>query len=150
MVDALEYLHEINVVHRDLKPENILLTKGDNIKIIDFGLSSQYDTNKYLNTACGSPSYAAPEMIAGKAYNPLKVDIWSLGITLYAMVCGFLPFEDPDQQILYKRIMLGSFMIPKYISEPLKDLLNKILNTNPENRYNLQNIRDHEWFNQIS
>jgi len=84
-----------------LKPENLLLDEDMNLKIVDFGLSNIYSENELLKTACGSPCYAAPEMVAGKKYKPSCVDIWSTGIILYAMVCGYLPFEDPDTAKLY-------------------------------------------------
>ena len=89
-------MHKLNIVHRDLKPENLLLDYNKNIKIVDFGLSNTYSKEEQLKTACGSPCYAAPEMIAGKRYDGTKVDTWSCGIILYALICGFLPFEDPD------------------------------------------------------
>jgi len=92
----MEYMHRLNIVHRDLKPENLLLDYKKNIKIVDFGLSNTYVKDEYLKMACGSPCYAAPEMIAGKRYDGTKVDTWSSGIILYALICGFLPFEDPD------------------------------------------------------
>jgi len=100
-------LHKYGVCHRDLKPENLLLEKGsNNLKIIDFGLSNLYKPpDETLHTACGSPCYAAPEMIAGNAYNGLKIDIWSCGVILYAMLCGYLPFEDPNTEKLYKKIL---------------------------------------------
>jgi 5'-AMP-activated protein kinase catalytic alpha subunit len=94
-------------VHRDLKPENLLLDSNKNIKIVDFGLSNQYKPGEKLKTACGSPCYAAPEMIAGKRYECINVDIWSCGIIIYAMLCGYLPFEDPNTSILYKKIIAG-------------------------------------------
>lgn len=93
IINGIEYIHKNNIVHRDLKPENLLLDENNNIKIIDFGLSNQYKKDSLLQTPCGSPCYAAPEMVQGKKYNGLLIDIWSTGITLYAMVCGFLPFE---------------------------------------------------------
>ena len=102
IIHGLDYLHKLNIVHRDLKPENMLLDENKNIKIVDYGLSNTYQkiTSKEgkviaeeLKTACGSPCYAAPEMIAGKKYDGLKVDIWSSGVILFAMVCGYLPFE---------------------------------------------------------
>ncbi len=97
MISGVEYLHKQHgVVHRDLKPENLLLDYNNNIKIADFGLSNIYQKNQLLITACGSPCYAAPEMIAGHKYKGSKVDIWSCGVVLYAMVCGYLPFEDED------------------------------------------------------
>ena len=94
IIKGLEYIHSLNIVHRDLKPENLLLTKEHILKIIDFGLSNFfYDKNKLLSTPCGSPCYASPEMVSGNKYNGFKIDIWSSGIILYAMLCGYLPFE---------------------------------------------------------
>ena len=83
-------------MHRDLKPENLLLDYNHNIKIVDFGLSNTYKNGESLKTACGSPCYAAPEMIAGKRYHGIQVDIWSCGVILYALLCGYLPFEDAN------------------------------------------------------
>ena len=94
LISGIEYIHKKCIVHRDLKPENLLLDHNNNIKIVDFGLSNQYNEGETLKTACGSPCYAAPEMIAGKRYIGLNADIWSSGVVLYAMVCGYLPFED--------------------------------------------------------
>jgi 5'-AMP-activated protein kinase catalytic alpha subunit len=93
----MDYLHSKNIAHRDLKPENLLLDSEKKvIKIVDFGLSNQFEDGSTLITACGSPCYAAPEMIAGKRYKGIDVDIWSSGVTLYAMLVGYLPFEDPN------------------------------------------------------
>ena len=92
-----------------MKPENLLLDHEKNIKLVDFGLSNTYETKGTLKTACGSPCYAAPEMIAGQEYYGSKVDVWSCGVILYAMVCGYLPFEDPDTAKLYKKILRGDF-----------------------------------------
>lgn len=93
LISGIEYCHKLKIVHRDLKLENILIDYDQTIRIVDFGLSNTYKTGERLKTACGSPCYAAPEMIDGKEpYEPLMVDIWSAGIILYAMVCGFLPF----------------------------------------------------------
>ena len=115
--------------HRDLKPENLLLEKeSGTLKIIDFGLSNMYQGNEKLKTACGSPCYAAPEMIAGKPYKGLQVDIWSCGIILYAMIVGYLPFEDPDTDRLYKKIMNCEYRIPSDVSPEATDLISKILN----------------------
>ena len=102
-------MHKLKIVHRDLKPENLLLNEKKEIKIVDFGLSNTYKEGQTLKTACGSPCYAAPEMIAGKRYQGLQVDIWSCGVILYALVCGYLPFEDPNTAKLYKKIMSGDF-----------------------------------------
>jgi 5'-AMP-activated protein kinase catalytic alpha subunit len=96
LVSAIEYIHKVGICHRDLKPENILLDHHNNIKLIDFGLSNMYKHGDTLKTACGSPCYAAPEMIKGERYLGLNADIWSSGVVLFAMVCGFLPFEDSN------------------------------------------------------
>ena len=104
LINGLEYIHEHNVVHRDLKPENLLLEKGNILKIIDFGLSN-YFTGQLLSTPCGSPCYASPEMVSGNKYNGFYIDVWSTGIILYAMICGYLPFEDPNNEILFQKIL---------------------------------------------
>lgn len=118
LIAGIEYIHKSGICHRDLKPENLLLDFDKTLKIVDFGLSNMYTAGSQdlLKTACGSPCYAAPEMIAGKKYLGLKSDIWSSGVVLYAMVCGFLPFEDPKTSNLYKKILAGDFKIPKFLS----------------------------------
>ena len=117
ILDGIEYLHSRGIAHRDLKPENLLLdAEKKNIKIVDFGLSNEYKPGETLITACGSPCYAAPEMIAGKRYNGIDVDIWSSGVTLYAMLVGYLPFEDPDTVQLYRKIILGDYETPDHLS----------------------------------
>jgi len=92
IVYGVDYLNSIGFVHRDLKPENLLL-ENKQVKIVDFGLGNIYKAGRLLDTACGSPCYACPEMIEGKSYQPVMVDIWSCGIILFAMLCGYLPFE---------------------------------------------------------
>jgi len=146
IVSGVEYIHKVKICHRDLKPENLLLDDQNNIKIVDFGLSNVYKENETLKTACGSPCYAAPEMIAGKRYHGLNSDIWSCGIILYAMTCGYLPFEDPNTSKLYKKILNCDFLIPGFISKPSKDLIKKILNTDPLKRYTIPDVRAHEWY----
>lgn len=136
----------MGIVHRDLKPENLLLDHEKNIKLVDFGLSNTYLEGGLLKTACGSPCYAAPEMIAGHEYHPSKVDVWSCGVILYAMICGYLPFEDPDTAQLYKKILKGEFSLPQFVSNESADLLGKILKTDPETRYTAEDIRKHKWF----
>jgi len=96
LIAGINYIHKIGVCHRDLKPENLLLDYKNQLKIVDFGLSNMYRGGQTLKTACGSPCYASPEMVEGLEYNGLKSDIWSSGVVLYAMVCGFLPFEDDN------------------------------------------------------
>jgi 5'-AMP-activated protein kinase catalytic alpha subunit len=147
IISGIEYLHKQGIVHRDLKPENLLLTNKKEIKIVDFGLSNIYKKGELLSTPCGSPCYAAPEMILGNRYNGLYVDIWSSGIILFAMVFGFLPFDEPSQEILYQKIIKGKFTIPKYCSDIFQDLIKKILTTDPKKRIAIEQIKNHPWFN---
>ena len=105
--------------------------------MIDFGLSNMYKPGETLKTACGSPCYAAPEMIAGKRYHGLMADIWSSGVILYAMACGYLPFEDPNTNKLYKKILNCDYLIPGFISPSCKDLIKKVLNTDPNLRFKI-------------
>ncbi|CAG9333437.1 unnamed protein product [Blepharisma stoltei] len=146
IISGVEYIHKLGVVHRDLKPENLLLDENKNIKIVDFGLSNTYKPDELLKTACGSPCYAAPEMIQGKNYAGSRVDLWSCGVILYALLAGYLPFEDPDTGKLYKKILSCSYECPEWISEKGKDIISKILNTDPETRYTIQDIRNHPWY----
>jgi serine/threonine protein kinase len=144
IINGLEYIHKNNITHRDLKPENLLINKDNVLKIIDFGLSNV--NSNLLATPCGSPCYAAPEMILGKKYSGKCVDIWSTGIILYAMVCGYLPFEDPDNNKLYKKILQCNLTFPDFVSKNCVDLITKILNVNPVRRYKLEEIKKHEFF----
>jgi 5'-AMP-activated protein kinase, catalytic alpha subunit len=100
-----------------------------------------------LKTACGSPCYAAPEMIAGKRYQGINVDLWSCGVILYALICGYLPFEDPNTSALYKKILAGDYSIPNFVSKEGKDLIKGILNTDPQKRFTIADIRKHSWYN---
>ncbi len=149
IVSGVEYLHRIKVVHRDLKPENLLLDRDKNVKIVDFGLSNTYKSGEKLKTACGSPCYAAPEMIAGKKYVGMQVDIWSAGVVLYALVCGYLPFEDPNTANLYKKIMGGTYTMPRFLSAEAKDMIRGILNTDPAKRFTLDDIKRHPWYSLV-
>ena len=150
IISGIEYLGKTKVAHRDLKPENLLLDSKKNIKIVDFGLSNTYFQNELLSTACGSPCYAAPEMLSGEKYNGINIDIWSSGIVLYAMLCGYLPFEDNDNPKLYKKIIKGVFETPEFLSSNAVDLLHRILNVDPKKRYTIAQIKEHPWFNQIN
>lgn len=113
------------------------------LRIVDFGLSNMYEKTQTLKTACGSPCYAAPEMIAGKRYHGLQSDIWSSGVVFYAMVAGYLPFEDPKTSNLYKKIMNADFQMPKFLTPDCKDFITRILNTDPESRFKISDIREH-------
>ena len=148
LINGLEYIHSLGIVHRDLKPENLLLTKDYLLKIIDFGLSNYFKKGQkeLLVTPCGSPCYASPEMVAGKRYNGFKIDIWSTGIILYAMLCGYLPFEDKDNEILFEKILECKLEFPRYISETSKDLIEKILVTDPDKRISIPEIKKHPFF----
>lgn len=132
-------------MHRDLKPENLLLDQKGNLKITDFGLGNTYTGRNRLKTPCGSPSYAAPEMIAGKKYDPLKIDIWSSGIILYVMLSGTFPFSDTSVAGLYKKILKNDYITPKFFTPEESDLITKILDSNPTTRLNLAEIKSHPW-----
>ena len=143
---AIEYLHSINIVHRDLKPENLLLSDSKKtLKLVDFGLGRFFDKGARIETACGSPCYAPPEMLSQKKYDPIKADIWSLGIVLFAMVAGYLPFDDENTEVLYQKIVNGKFKLPHGLSKELVDLLSRIININPEKRSSLIGITNHPW-----
>ena len=146
LINGLEYIHSLGIVHRDLKPENLLLTKDKILKIIDFGLSNYTKVGGVLGTPCGSPCYASPEMVAGKKYDGFKIDVWSSGIILYAMLCGYLPFEDKNNESLFKKILKCNVDYPKFISDEAKSLLNKILVNDLDKRVNIEDIKKHPFF----
>jgi len=146
---GVERVHEHCVVHRDLKPENLLLTEKKDIKIVDFGLSNTHREGELLYTACGSPCYAAPEMIASQKYHPPMVDIWSCGVILFALVCGYLPFEDPNHTELYRKICAAEYEMPDFVSDEVADLIRGMLTTDPAKRLTLTGIRDHTWYKQM-
>ena len=148
IINGLEYIHSLGIVHRDLKPENLLLTKDHLLKIIDFGLSNYFveGQKELLSTPCGSPCYASPEMVSGKKYNGIKIDIWATGIILFAMLCGYLPFENKDNEILFDLILECKIEFPDYLSEESKDLISKILVVDPETRIDISGIKKHSFF----
>ena len=146
LINGLEYIHSENIVHRDLKPENLLLGKHNILKIIDFGLSNFCEVDNFLETPCGSPCYASPEMVSGKKYNGHIIDIWSTGIILFAMTCGYLPFEDQDNDILFKKILKCKIKYPEYLSDMIVDLMKKILVREPEKRISLDEIKLHPFY----
>ena len=148
LISALEYIHTYGIVHRDIKPENILLDKNKkSMKLVDFGLSNAYMHGNLLTTACGSPCYASPEMISGKAYDGFFSDLWSCGVVLYCMLSGKLPFDDEDIQVLYKKIKTANYIMPDYLSPIAKDFLVKIFQPNPKKRIKLDEIKEHPFFN---
>ena len=153
IIDALSYLHSQNIVHRDIKPENILLeTFGKSLtcKLIDFGISRTYTLDKLIGTPCGTASYAPPEMHKGEEYYGLLSDIWSAGVLLYAMVFGYLPFCEDDEDKNIENIVKGNYEIPPEASKDLADLLKHILDIDPSTRYDIDQIKQHPWFNIVS
>ena len=142
---ALQYCHANNVVHRDLKIENILISKSGNIKIIDFGLSNLYSPHSHLNTFCGSLYFAAPELLNARVYTGPEVDVWSFGVVLYVLVCGKVPFDDQNMPALHAKIKRGQVEYPVWLSPECKQLLSRMLVTNPQQRASLQEVMTHPW-----
>lgn len=147
LVVALEYLHKRSIAHRDLKCENVMIDKYDNIHIIDFGFAKQLANEKSMfTTMCGSPAYVAPEIIREQPYDE-RVDIWSLGVIIYALTVGCLPFEDENISNLLEKILYEPPVIPDLVSHGLRDLIMRMLAKNPEERISLQDIKNHKWMN---
>lgn len=146
IVCAVEYCHRHKIVHRDLKPENLLLDENLNVKIADFGLSNIMTDGNFLKTSCGSPNYAAPEVISGKLYAGPEVDVWSCGVILYVLLVGRLPFDDEYIPALFKKIAQGNYMVPNYLSSGSVKLIRRMLQVNPVNRITVPEIRQDPWF----
>lgn len=147
IVDAVRFMHRNAVVHRDLKIENILIDKAGNIKIIDFGLSNFYDTKKFLGTFCGSLQFAAPELLRGRIYVGPEVDLWSLGIVLYVMVIGALPFDDRDITVLHSKIKKGRFTFHRDLSPGVRKLISGLIVNDVSRRYRMKDVLASEWLN---
>ncbi|SJM88563.1 probable Carbon catabolite-derepressing protein kinase [Zygosaccharomyces bailii] len=146
IISAVEYCHRHKIVHRDLKPENLLLDEHLNVKIADFGLSNIMTDGNFLKTSCGSPNYAAPEVISGKLYAGPEVDVWSCGVILYVMLCRRLPFDDESIPVLFKNISNGVYTLPKFLSEGAANLIKRMLIVNPLNRISILEIMQDDWF----
>ena len=146
IISGVEYCHRNMVVHRDLKPENLLLDSRNNVKIADFGLSNVMRDGHFLKTSCGSPNYAAPEVISGKLYSGPEVDVWSCGVILYALLCGSLPFDDESIPNLFKKIKGGVYSLPSHLSPGARDLISRMLFVDPLKRITMAEIRHHQWF----
>ncbi|KAK0728677.1 Pkinase-domain-containing protein [Lasiosphaeria miniovina] len=146
MLCAVEYCHRHKIVHRDLKPENLLLDDEYNVKIADFGLSNIMTDGNFLKTSCGSPNYAAPEVIGGKLYAGPEVDVWSCGVILYVLLVGRLPFDDEHIPSLFAKIARGSYMVPTWMSPGASALIKKMLVVNPVQRATIDEIRQDPWF----
>jgi 5'-AMP-activated protein kinase catalytic alpha subunit len=147
IVCALEYCHHFRVVHRDLKPENILLGANLQVKIIDFGLANLMRDGDFLATSCGSPNYAAPEVISGRLYFGPEVDVWSCGVVLYALLCGCLPFDEDTIPQLFAKIKKGKYSVPSFITAGARALLEQVICVDPLVRLTIPQIRDNAWFN---
>ncbi|XP_050777836.1 serine/threonine-protein kinase SIK3 isoform X5 [Gopherus flavomarginatus] len=145
IVAAVHFCHCCNIVHRDLKAENLLLDANLNIKIADFGFSNIFTPGQLLKTWCGSPPYAAPELFEGKEYDGPKVDIWSLGVVLYVLVCGALPFDGSTLQNLRARVLSGKFRIPFFMSTECEHLIRHMLVLDPSKRLSMEQICKHKW-----
>uniref|UniRef100_A0A3Q3FN58 MAP/microtubule affinity-regulating kinase 3 n=1 Tax=Labrus bergylta TaxID=56723 RepID=A0A3Q3FN58_9LABR len=147
IVSAVQYCHQKCIVHRDLKAENLLLDADMNIKIADFGFSNEFTLGNKLDTFCGSPPYAAPELFQGKKYDGPEVDVWSLGVILYTLVSGSLPFDGQNLKELRERVLRGKYRIPFYMSTDCENLLKKFLILNPSKRGSLEQIMRDRWMN---
>ncbi|XP_037550864.1 MAP/microtubule affinity-regulating kinase 3a isoform X2 [Nematolebias whitei] len=144
IVSAVQYCHQKHIVHRDLKAENLLLDADMNIKIADFGFSNEFTLGNKLDTFCGSPPYAAPELFQGKKYDGPEVDVWSLGVILYTLVSGSLPFDGQNLKELRERVLRGKYRIPFYMSTDCENLLKRFLVLNPAKRGTLEVREDAE------
>ena len=143
IINGIHYLHQFNICHRDLKPENLLLDFNKNIKIADFGMAALEIKEKLLETSCGSPHYASPEIVAGKNYHGAPSDIWSCGIILFALLTGHLPFDDENIRKLLLKVQSGKFTMPTHLSPEARDLISKMLIVDPEQRITIREILAH-------
>ncbi|XP_020504428.1 serine/threonine-protein kinase SIK1 [Labrus bergylta] len=145
ILTAVDYCHRHHIVHRDLKTENLLLDANMNIKLADFGFGNFYNAGEPLSTWCGSPPYAAPEVFEGKEYEGPQLDIWSLGVVLYVLVCGSLPFDGHSLPALRQRVTEGRFRIPFFMSQDCENLIRKMLVVDPARRISVAQIKQHRW-----
>uniref|UniRef100_A0A7N0U2N9 non-specific serine/threonine protein kinase n=1 Tax=Kalanchoe fedtschenkoi TaxID=63787 RepID=A0A7N0U2N9_KALFE len=149
LISAVGFCHDRGVFHRDLKPENLLLDENGDLKVTDFGLSAVSDQIKQdglFHTFCGTPAYVAPEVLARKGYDAAKVDVWSCGVILFVLMAGYLPFQDPNVMLMYRKIYKGQFRCPRWFSPELVKLLRRLLDTNPETRITIPEIMQNRWF----
>lgn len=147
IVSAIAYVHSQGFAHRDLKPENLLIDEDHNLKLIDFGLCARPKggLSYELMTCCGSPAYAAPELIQGKAYIGSEADVWSMGVLLFALLCGYLPFDDDNCMVLYRKITRGKYDNPHWLSPGSILLLNQMMQVDPKRRLTVRQLLDHPW-----
>nr|CAH7712323.1 unnamed protein product [Callosobruchus chinensis] len=145
IISALDFCHSHSICHRDLKPENLLLDEKNNIKIADFGMASLQPMGSMLETSCGSPHYACPEVIRGEKYDGRRADVWSCGVILYALLVGALPFDDDNLRQLLEKVKRGVFHIPHFVPPDCQSLLRGMIEVNPEKRLTLADINKHPW-----
>lgn len=149
LITAVGYCHSRGVFHRDLKPENLLLDENWDLKVSDFGLSAvteQAQPDGLFHTLCGTPAYVAPEILAKKGYDGAKVDIWTCGVILYVLNVGYLPFNDTNLMVMYRKIYKGEFRFPKWTSPDLRRFISRMLDTKPETRITVDEILRDPWF----
>ena len=150
LISAVKHCHSGGVYHRDLKLDNLLIDEDGNLKVSDFGLSAVKDQIRpdgLLHTVCGTPAYVAPEILAKRGYDGATVDVWSCGVVLFAMTAGYLPFNDYNITVLYRKIYRGQYRFPKRMSCELKKLLSRLLDVNPQTRITVDEILEDPWFN---
>ncbi|KZT70626.1 Pkinase-domain-containing protein [Daedalea quercina L-15889] len=147
---AVAYVHSKGIVHRDLKLENVLLDEHCRVKLGDFGFTREFERGILLETFCGTTGYASPEMLMAKKYLGPEVDVWSLGVILYTLLTGTLPFDDDDEDIMKEKVIRGEFEDPEWLSDESRNLLKSILQTDPEKRPTIAQILAHTWFTQVS
>ncbi|KAF9965765.1 hypothetical protein BGZ70_004151 [Mortierella alpina] len=150
IIVGLAFCHKRKICHRDLKPENLLLDNRMNVKIADFGMASLQKSGRLLETSCGSPHYASPEVVTGMKYDGSSSDIWSCGIILYALLTGHLPFDDENIRQLLSKVKSGKFYMPTDISAGARDLISRMLMVNPKRRITMQGVIMHPWFRTVN
>ncbi|XP_031686423.1 serine/threonine-protein kinase BRSK2-like isoform X3 [Oncorhynchus kisutch] len=146
IISALDFCHSHSICHRDLKPENLLLDEKNNIRIADFGMASLQVGDSLLETSCGSPHYACPEVIRGEKYDGRKADVWSCGVILFALLVGALPFDDDNLRNLLEKVKLGVFHMPHFIPPDCQNLLRGMIEVDAAKRLTLEQIQKHNWY----
>ncbi|XP_035858922.1 serine/threonine-protein kinase BRSK2 isoform X5 [Sander lucioperca] len=146
IMSALDFCHSHSICHRDLKPENLLLDEKNNIRIADFGMASLQVGDSLLETSCGSPHYACPEVIRGEKYDGRKADVWSCGVILFALLVGALPFDDDNLRNLLEKVKLGVFHMPHFIPPDCQNLLRGMIEVDATKRLTLEQIQKHIWY----
>jgi len=152
IIDAINYCHNLNIIHRDIKPENLLFSKKDplmrTIKVSDFGLARFISLETLATTTCGTPGYVAPEILEQRPYGK-ECDYWSIGVVLYILLCGFPPFYDEDNMVLFEKIKKGKYDFPSpawdHISAEAKEIIKRLLVVDPTLRWNCDHLLNHPW-----